>query len=72
MDDRTLVVAVSQSGWLKARKPQTHRGDDAFVDEDQSNSLIATLLASADAALYAAKGCGRNCVSISQMTASAA
>lgn len=68
----SIGVAVSQSGWLKARKPLTHREDDAFVDEDQSNSLIATLLASADAALYAAKGCGRNCVSISQMTASAA
>ena len=68
----SIGVAVSQSGWLQVRRPVTSRDEDAFVAEDQPSSLIAKLLASADMALYAAKGSGRNCVSISQMTASAA
>jgi two-component system cell cycle response regulator len=68
----SIGVAVSQSGWLQPRRLAAHREDDAFIAEDQSSSLIAKLLASADAALYAAKRSGRNCISISQMTASAA
>jgi two-component system cell cycle response regulator len=68
----SIGVAVSQSGWLQPRRAVAFQEEDAFIAEDQSSSMIARLLASADAALYAAKGSGRNCVSISQMTASAA
>ena len=68
----SIGVAVSQSGWLQPRRTLAHQEENAFIAEDQSSSMIARLLASADAALYAAKGSGRNCVSISQMTASAA
>lgn len=76
-DGKSLEVSVS-IGVAVASPPVAVRPESAHIfgtgcsDESGISPLIRDLLAKADRALYSAKDSGRNCVSISPETASAA